>query len=236
MAARFIQISIMGLVLTLVAVACGGEETATSTVAPSTTATSTTTTPTTTQPATTTLDPTLEAPAGFLRHVDTEYGFVMDLPENWLTIGTDPADLEQMLDLGGEIAGVDPELLDLARDSIAGGVALIAYDTLALDTPFATNLNVLRTERVGGIGPTLYENVVPAQLELFGAEDISTSRTSLPAGEAVITEFSTPALDSRGLQYTIFTEDHLWIITLSASDVAVYADALASMVDSFGVA
>jgi hypothetical protein len=219
----------------LIAAACGGSEgevnppttAATTTPAPSTTVAAPTTT--TTVATTTTLDPTLDAPAGFTRHVDVEYGFVMDIPEGWVTIGTDPEMLDEMLAAGGDAAGVDPALLELAAAQLDGGVALILFDP----TNEGANINFLDAGPSTGLSARLYANLMPGFMEEFGAVGIETEVLELPAGSAVKALYDTPALGSRGLQYSIFADGGLWILTLSADDVAPYGDLIAHMAASF---
>ena len=138
--------------------------------------------------STTTLAPSAEAPPGYSRHVDVDYGFVMDVPDDWIAINSDDATVEELLEAGGDAAGLDPELIDAAFAALDGGVALILLN--AGDA--TTSLTVIQTPRVGAVTPGVYQAIVPAEIERFGAADVKTSVVSLPAGDAVKATFAVP--------------------------------------------
>ena len=86
---------------------------------------------------------------------------------------------------------------------------------------------------VGPISPSLYSQMMPGVMRDFGAADIETQVIALPAGDAVLAEFSTPSLGSEGLQYSIFSDVGLWVLTLTADDADEYRSLVAHMADSF---
>ena len=67
----------------------------------------------------------------------------------------------------------------------------------------------------------------------FGADEIETEVVALPAGEAVVAVFTTPSFGTQGVQYSIFSDDGLWVLTLSASDVSPYRGLIGQVAGSF---
>ncbi len=221
--------------LVLVGAACsgdGGPETTqaqpVTTTAPVAT-TSPSATSSTAATTTTTLDPTRDAPPGFVRHVDVEGGFVVDVPEDWVAIGTDPELIDELLAEGGAVAGVDPQLVELAATQLDAGVALVLFD------PEGSGANINLIDAASGTGLTagVYARLAPGFMAEFGATDIETEVVELPAGDAVRATFATPSLGTHGIQYSIFTGGGLWVMTLNAEDVAPYAALLDHMAGSF---
>ena len=178
--------------------------------------------------------PSTDAPAGWTR-VEGE-GFSMTLPEGWRAMA--PSDIndsgifEQLREANPNAAGA----IDQAEAALASGqISFFAFDPgeRTAQTGFATNVNVIALEDVGGT------SVEEATEELAGGieqvtprERIETSTITLPGGEAGVVRYvwtlelpNGGSTELAGTQYIIFDGDRAFVITLTGIEEFAAEDA-----------
>ena len=214
--------------LLLVATACGGDATPTTTAGRAITPLTTTLAPqdlttTTTRAATAT-------PTGFYEY-DGD-GFRMLMPDDWTIAARGDIELQAILEELSN-SGLD-ELVPAIQAAFAQGGKLFAFDFNNSTFTFTNNINVLRLDPPGLTGDNLL-GFAEKDIGRLGATDIEGRVEWLPAGEAVIIEYSLPddLGGGEGLSYTVLTNDWQWVITYTADDVAPFADSFRMMMDSF---
>jgi hypothetical protein len=221
--------------LALLAAACSsGEEPAASTTtvaATTSTATPTTPAPTTRAPAASTTAAPAVSPPGFTRYESDAEGFAIDVPDGWIVLTADEFDIGEFVE-DPDPSGLDPELLAMVGDAFESGGVLWMFDEATLLDDFATNVNVLRIDKPGGLTARLFAAAAPSQIEFAGGVDVEVEVVALPAGDAVLTSYAVPAFDSEGIQYAVIGSNDIWVVTLSAPTVAGYSAVFSQIAES----
>ncbi len=229
----------MGLLSLLIA-ACGGSATPEPSAAPTATPAPTpTATPAPTAEPTATPEPSASVSTGEIGQTGTvsvpEIGFTITLADGWRAIPLTEEGLAAIRDAVPEGSDVADLLESQAGDLAASGLKLWAfdYDTASLADGFASNMNVIAQPAVPGLTPSLLGTLAQAQLEgLEGVSDFSVTDVRLPAGDAVEATYqldqtldSGETVSALGTQYYLATDEHIYIVTFTATGEDAVAQA-----------
>jgi hypothetical protein len=212
------------VLLMLALSSCAAEPEATSTTALTTTTPSTTTTTeaTTTTVATTTAT-TIPVPTGYsLIEIEGEK-IRLALPESWVTLDLTQEGWEELLTASLEaLPDVAALVGNEAQAIIREGGLLLAYDLQGDEGDFATNLNILESERGPFDDPDVVFPALGEQLELFGAVEPAIDRVEVPLGQAIKASYGfapETGFTHEVVQYYVFAEGSLYIVTLSTANL-----------------
>ena len=167
---------------------------------------------------------------GLVRYDGSAYGFSVLLPEDWVVIDAHDVDLGEGFEAFGD--AMPPGLEDQAFAAFDQGGALFAFDVAGSSPGFLDNINIIH-------GPAwvsdaaAVETMTVQQLGAFGAVDVVSEVSLLPAGEAVFVWYRLPTFGNEGISVTIITEDEHWTMTLSATDVDPLEAMFDAVVESF---
>lgn len=154
------------------------------------------------------------------------------MPDDWTIAARGDVELQAIL---GELSasGLD-DLVPAIEGAFAEGGKLFAFDFGASTIEFTNNINILRLDPPGLSAANLVA-VAEKDIRRLGATGIAGRVERLPAGEAVIVNYSLPEDlgGGEGLSYTVLTDDSQWVVTYTASDVAPFTASFAMMMESF---
>ena len=211
----------------LIVVVVAGSCTSEPEVAPTTLITTTTSTTTTTQPTTTTTQPTtttttIPVPPGYDLVEIREEEIRLALPDSWVTVDLTEEGWRELLTTGLEALPDVAELIgNEAQAIINEGGLLLAYD-LDSEADFATNLNILETERGPLDDPELVLGALGEQLELFGAVEPAIDQVQVPLGAAIKASYGfapETGFTHQAVQYYVFGDRSVYIVTFSTGNL-----------------
>jgi len=198
--------------------------TTTTTTAPTTTVLTTTTSITTTTavPTTTTIPtttmPTVEIPPGFALKGGSDVGFLVALPEGFVSLDLSSEDVDSLL----ADSPLSDDMLAATRAAIeAGTFRFWAFDFSDGDESFVPNVNVQVLPRTGLDNVDVYLEVLPQQYESLGAILMSLEQVEYEFGPAVTAVAQFPVGDgtsSTAFQLLAPVGDFVYTITISYLD------------------
>lgn len=172
-----------------------------------------------------------EVPDGF-QQVDLPGNYSFVAPEDWSVL-TDAEDVEELLELGFEVTGLDTAQVPLLIAQLEADGSVVLLDTSG------DNMNVLA---VPGFNPLLqdpdgYKDLVESQFSsAAGFSDVSlTASVETYAGREGLFLVGSYALDGQPLYLTQFTVEgsgstYIFSITLTSDDTDLVKTILASIV------
>ena len=153
-----------------------------------------------------------DAPAGYVAYDGLAEGFAVALPDTYVAFGPDELDYGDLLaDIPADVLGGFEEQ---AAQILDGGGVLVAFDTSGAADGFVENINILKLP-TSSTPVNLYLSASRMQLESLGAEVISAEVVDHPDGNAIRMEFSAPGIGSRGVNFSVLTDDFDWTVTMS---------------------
>ena len=164
--------------------------------------------------------------AGFTRIIGA--GFTIDMPAGWSQPPLDPAAFDQS---AAKLRRDNPKLaqaLELARASIGSGSRLFA-----IDPNDGSSVNLIVADSNGRTVDAIVADAV-AQINRFGAKDLSQEKTKVGSRDGIRLEFSLPVTGVGGTvtlpesQYYVERGPRLFILTLfgGSPSLGTVADSL----------
>lgn len=212
------------LIASLAFGSCATEPEVASTTLPPTTNTTTTTTtepPTTTEATTTTTS--VPVPPGYELVEVEEEEIRLALPASWVTVDLTQEGWQDLLTAGFEALPDVAELIsNEAQAIISEGGLLLAFDLEDQTDDFATNVNILHSERGPLDDPELVLSALGEQLELFGAVEPTVDQVEVPLGPAIKASYGfdpETGFTHQVVQYYVFTDSSVYIVTFSTTNL-----------------
>jgi hypothetical protein len=180
-------------------------------------------------------------PEGFIVVDRSSDGFVIALPRGWQTFDLTSADVDAMVQAAGEAnPNLQGDVGDAVKKLVDEGGLLYASETTNSDK-FPTRLNIIKVTGATG-GLALLEQQAQTQLAAAGATSVSSTETSLPAGDAVRTTYTVPITLSdgtkaeiAGVQVYVPTEKDLYVLTFSTDQPDKYMQTFDQIIATFSL-
>ena len=233
------RLTLIGLALALVLGACSGDDSASSAGSDASNGAATTGAGSADSTTAGTLPP---APEGFTVVDRRADGFAIALPPGWESFDLTEADVDAIV---AAAAQANPNLrsgiADAVKQLVQQGGLLYASDT-SNPGKFLTNVNLIKVTGVES-DLNLLQEQAQSQLTAAGATNVSSTRVSLPAGEAVRTTYTVPVtladgtpIEVAGLQVYVVADSNLYVLTFSTDQPEKYSSTFDQIIATFAPA